>query len=115
MVPSTLGASSCFPQVPESQDRCLVAPTRCAFDADEPAVQSPLVQLLLHGRIAEVSPRLQAVDAQHGLDGEWRPTAQRLMRTSGMGPDQFNQRCPGHDVVHLVEEDLLAGLLRQRV
>jgi hypothetical protein len=101
--------------VPELQDGGLVGHTRCTFQADEAAVQRPLVQLLFRGRITEVPPELQAVDAQHGLDGERRPTAQRLVRTSGMEPDHVYQRGPGHDLVHLFEEDLLASLLGQRL
>jgi hypothetical protein len=41
--------------------------------------------------------------------------AQRLMRASRVRLDQCDQRCPGHDLVHLVKEGFLAGLLGQRV
>mmetsp|Transcript_39182 Transcript_39182/g.92016 ORF Transcript_39182/g.92016 Transcript_39182/m.92016 type:complete len:247 (-) Transcript_39182:3189-3929(-) len=98
-------------QVSKAQDGGLVGHARCPFKTDETAVQRPLVQFLFHRRIAQVPPQLQAVDAQHGLDGERRPAAQRLMRTSGMRLDQRHQRGPGHHLVHLVEEDFLAGLL----
>jgi hypothetical protein len=58
---------------------------RCAFEADEAALQRPLAQRLFHGQIVEPTQQLQALDAQHGFDGERRSTAQRLLRTSGMG------------------------------
>jgi len=102
-------------QVPEPQDGGLVGHADCAFEADEAAVQRPLVQLLLHGRIAQVPPQLQAVDAQHGLDGERRSTAQRLVGASSVWLDQRDQLRPRHNLVHLIEEDFLAGLLGQRV
>jgi hypothetical protein len=73
------------------------------------------MQLLFHGRVAQVPPQLQAVDAQHDLGGERRSSAQRLMCTAGVRLDQRHERSPWHDLVHLVEEDLLAGLLGQRV
>ena len=73
------------------------------------------MQFFFHGRIAQAPPQLQAVDAQHGLDGEWRAATQILVRTSGKGSDEGYQRCPGNDLVHLIEEDILAGLLGQRI
>jgi hypothetical protein len=55
------------------------------------------------------------MDAQHRLDREWRAATQRLMRAASVRPDQRHQISPGHHLVHLVEEDFLAGLLGQRV
>ena len=102
-------------QVPEPQDGGLVGHAGGAFEADEATVQRPLMQLLLHGRIAQVPPQLKAVDAQHGLDGKWWSPAQRLVRAARMRLNQGDKRRPRHDLIHLVEEDLLAGLLGQRV
>ncbi|MPM63266.1 hypothetical protein SDC9_110146 [bioreactor metagenome] len=101
--------------MPKAQDGGLVRHARRSLQADEAAVQRALVQLFFDGRVAQVPPQLQAVDAQHGLDGERRSTAQRLMRTPRVRLDQCHQRGPGHHLVHLVEEDFLAGLLGQRV
>ena len=102
-------------QVAKAKDGGLVGHARGALQAGKAAVQRALVQFLFHGRIAQVPPQLQAMDAQHRLDGKRRPATQRLVCTAGMRLDQRHQLRPRHHLVHLVEEDLLAGLLGQRV
>lgn len=102
-------------QVPKAQDGRLVGHARRAIQPGKASIQRTLTKLFFHGRIAEVPPQLQAMDAQHRLDGErWTP-AQSLMRTARVRLDQRHQLGPRHDAFHLVQEDLLAGLLGQRV
>jgi hypothetical protein len=76
-------------------------------------IQRPLVKLFFHRQVAQVPPQLQAVNAKHHLHRKRRTTAQSLVRSACMRRDQRHQFRPRHDVVHLVEEDLLAGLLER--
>lgn len=55
------------------------------------------------------------MNAQHRLHWKRQPPAQRLVRAPHMRLDERYQRIPGHDLIYLIEEDLLAGLLGQRV
>lgn len=75
----------------------------------------PLVQFFFHGRIAQAPPQLQAVDAQHGLDGERWAATQGLVRAPSERGNEGHQSCPGHHLVHRIEKDLFAGLLGQWV
>ena len=73
------------------------------------------MQFFFHGRVAQVPPQLQAVDAQHRLHGKRWASAQRLVRAAYMRLDQPHQRRPRHHPVHLLQEDLLARLLGQGI
>jgi transposase-like protein len=64
---------------------------------------------------AEVPPQLQAVDAQHGLDGKRRAASERLVCSACIRFDQSHQLAPGRDLVHFFKEDFLARLLGQRI
>lgn len=57
-------------QVAKAQDGGLIGHARCAVQARKAAVQGHLMQLFFHGRIAQIPPQLEAVDAQHGHDVE---------------------------------------------
>lgn len=70
---------------------------------------------LLHGQVAQVPLKLKAVNAQHGLHCKVRVTAQGLVRSAGMRLAQRHQRRPGHNLAHLLKEDLLARLRGQRI
>lgn len=104
-----------FQQVPEPQNGRLIRQSRGTVQAHEASIQRPLMQLLFHRRVAQVPPQLQAVDAQHCLDRKRRASAQRLMRAARVRLNERHQRAPRHDLAHLFEEDLLAGLLGQGV
>ena len=102
-------------QVAKPQDRRLVRQPRPTREPRELPVQRAFVQFFLHGRVAQVPPQLQAVDAQHRVSTAnggrpprawWAPRA-RLY--------QCHHRRPRHHPVHLFKEDLLAGLLGQGI
>ena len=99
----------------KTQDGGLVGHAHCTIEAGKATIQGPLVQFFFHGWIALVPPQLQAVDAQHGLDGERGAATQGLVCAAGKRGNEGHQYRPGHDLVHLVEEDFLAGLLGQWV
>ena len=66
------------------------------------------VEGLYHRRIAVAEPVLHQMNPQHGHQRIRRTTAftLRIMRL-----DQRNQAFPGHDLIHLNQETLTAGLL----
>ena len=45
--------------------------------------RQPLAPFFFHGRIAQVSPQLQAVNAPHGLDGQQPAPTEGLVRYHG--------------------------------
>lgn len=53
------------------------------------------MQLFFHGRITQVSPQLQAVDAQYGLDGGRWTTTQCLVYTMRKGEMSVNTAAQG--------------------
>ncbi|MOA42463.1 hypothetical protein D3C78_1645150 [compost metagenome] len=66
------------------------------------------VEGFFHRRIAVAEPVLHQMNPQHGHQRIRRTTtvALRIMRL-----DQGNQTLPGHDLIHLDQETLAAGLL----
>lgn len=72
-------------QVAKAKDRGLVGHARGAFQPGEAAIQRELVQSFFDSRIAEVPPNLQAMGAQHGLDGNGGrpPSASCALRVWG--------------------------------
>lgn len=72
-------------------------------------VQRALVQLFFDSGIAEVSSKLQAVDAHHGSGGKGETSAKRLMRVARAKLE--SRRAARHgtrDLVHLFPADLPA-------
>ena len=75
-------------------------------------VQGRVKQGFLHPQVRQLEPLLQEVQAQHGLQLKGRAPVPALGVVRG---DQLHQLLPGHDLLHLFEEDLLAGLARAQV
>ena len=73
------------------------------------------MQLFFYGRIAEAPPQLWAGDVQYGFNGKRWSSTERLMRAARKRLNQRNQCGPGKHLVHLIQKDLLAGFLGQRV
>lgn len=102
-------------QVAKAKDLGLVRQSDCTRQERKLPIQRPLLELFLHRQIAQVPPQLQAVNAHHGLHRKRRAITQRLVRATGMRREQRHQLLPSHHLVHLLKENLLAGLLVQRV
>jgi hypothetical protein len=69
-----------------------------------------VVQRLFHGRVRQVEPLLQKVDAQHCFHRKrWTPTFGTTRRR--VWRNQAHKLSPRHDQVHLVEELALARSL----
>lgn len=101
-------------QMPERQDRGLIRDSVADHvDPCETAHRGHLDQLILHGWVAEVVPLLQQVDSQHGCQLIGRSTT--LGAGLGVvGLDQFKQRFPRHDRLHLCQKALALGALLGR-
>lgn len=86
----TCGDAVCFQEVAKAQNGALIG------------------QRLLHGQIRQGEPLLQAVDAQHGLGGKgWAPALWPRLGTVRL--DERDKLGPGHHLVHLLQQHLLAG------
>ena len=97
-----------FQQVPEVHDRGVFG-DRCAQrQTCELAHWGDFVKRFLHGRIAQREPVLQQMNAQHGFQRIWFSAAAGL-RVERL--DEPQQATPGHDLIHLGEEDFAACLL----
>jgi hypothetical protein len=100
-------------QMAELADRGLVGHRLMAqVDAGELANRHRLVQRLLNGRITEVEPVLQEVNAQHALQPHGRSAAAclRVVRL-----EQGAQIGPGQHRIHLGQELGSLGLLAEPV
>jgi len=93
--------------VAKAQDGALIGQTGELLELSKLAVQRGVEEGLFHRRIAQRKPQLQEVNAQHGFQRKGRATGTALGVVRG---DELDQCRPRDDLVHLVEEDLLASL-----
>ena len=91
----------------KAQDGALIGQAGELLKLGEFPIQGRVEEGFFHGRIAQCEPQLQEVDAQHGFQREGWATGAALGVIRG---NEFDQRSPGNDPVHLLKEDLLAGL-----
>jgi hypothetical protein len=102
-------------QFSKAQDRERVRYPARARHARKLPIQRPLVVLLFHRRIAQVPPQLQAADADGRFNRKRRATTESLISAVRMRRNQRGQFGLCHHYVHLIKENLLAGLLEQPV
>lgn len=97
-----------FQQVAKFADRRLIGHGLAAqINAHELPQGTRVVEALFDGRIEQVEPLLQTMDAQHAFDAH-----RRTPSPLGLGIHRLNrdgQFRPRHDSVHLVEKPLTAG------
>ena len=98
-------------QMAEAQDGGRIGHARCTVKAGKAAVQQPLVQFFCRSRIAQAPLRRQAVDAQHGFDGKLWAFTQAWCSPRARVAMRAISAAQGHDLVYLIEEGRLAGLL----
>ena len=93
--------------VAKAQDGALIGQAAELLELGKFPIQRGVEKGFFHSRIAQREPQLQEVDAQHGFQREGRATDAALGVIRG---NEFDQCSPGDDLIHLVEEDLLARL-----
>ena len=94
--------------VAKAQDGALVGQACEFFKLRKLAVQRGVKESFFHAGVRQGEPLLKEVRAQHGLQRERRTT---LLAFGVVGRDEFDQCCPWHDFVHLLQELALAGFL----
>ena len=94
-----------FEQMTKSQDADSVGNALGAADAHEVAVKAGLKQSLFGPQVRQPKPLLQTVNAQHHC--QIKRGAPRLGHRCVRG-DQCQQLAPRHDLLHLIEQGLLA-------
>ena len=100
-----------FEQMAKAQDGAFIGQVLLSHvQADKLTVQRRVVQRFFHGRVRQVEPLLQAVDAQHGLHREGRASAFGAARRC-VRRNQRHQLGPRHHQVHLIKELTLARAL----
>ena len=101
-----------FEQMTKSQDADPIRNSLGAVDAHEVTVEAGLEQGLFSSQVRQAKPLLQAVNAQHHCQIKRR--ASRLGDWC-VGGDQGQQVAPRHDLLHFIEQDLLAGAPRAEI
>ena len=94
-----------FEQMAKSQDADPVGDTLGATDAHKVTVKAGLEQSFFGSEVGQAKPLLQAMNAQHHRKVKRRTSrlGHRCVRCN-----QCQQFAPRHDLLHLVEQDLLA-------
>ena len=94
-----------FEQMTKSQDADPVRNSLGAADAHEGAAKAGLKQSFFGSEVGQAKPLLQAMNAQHHCQVKRRTSrpGNRCVRCN-----QCQQFAPRHDMLHLVEQDLLA-------
>ena len=94
-----------FEQMAKSQDVDAVGNTLGAADAHKVTVEVGLEQNIFGPQVRQSKPLLQAMNAQHHcqIKGRTSRLGHRCVRC-----DQCQQLAPRHDLLHLIEQDLLA-------
>ena len=94
-----------FEQMTKTQDADSVRNSLSAADAYEVTVEVGLVRCSFGPQVRQTNPLLQAISAQHHCQIKRRTSylGHRCMRR-----DQCQQLTPRHDLLHLIEQDLLA-------
>ena len=93
--------------VAKAQDGALIGQAAELLELGKFPIQRGVDKGFFHGRIAQREPQLQEMDAQHGFQRKGQATDAALGVIRG---NEFDQCAPRNDLIHLVEEDLLAGL-----
>jgi hypothetical protein len=94
-----------FEQVSETQNADPVRDALGTADAHEGTVEAGLEQGFFGSQVRQAKPLLQAMNAQHHCKIKRR--ASRLGHR-GVRRDQRQQFAPRHDLLHFIEQDLLA-------
>jgi hypothetical protein len=95
-------------QMAKVQDGCFIRDRLGQVQSREAAHARDLVQRLFHRRIAQGEPVLHQVYPKHRVQ-RIRPATTSGHRVVGL--NQLEQRLPRHNQLHLLQEDLPAGLL----
>ena len=101
-----------FEQMTKSQDADSVRNSLCATDPHEVTVEAGLEQSLFGSKVRQTEPLLQTMNAQHHCQIKWR--ASRLGDRC-VWRDQRQQITPRHDLLHRIEQDLLARSARTQI
>ena len=107
-----LGQLVALQAVAKAQDGALVRQPPVGIELGKVSVQGRVKQGFLHPQIRPLEPLLQEVQAQHRLQLKGRTPVPALGVVRG---NQLHQVLPGHDLLHLFEEGLFAGLARAQV
>ena len=100
------GKLVCLQPVPESKDGGLIWQAAKLLKLGKLPVQRGVKESFFHGGVRQGEPLLYEVRAQHGLKTKrWSAGA-----PSGVvGCDPLDQRCPGHNLIHLLQKTGVCG------